>query len=150
MGGGGGGGSPRANITLTFIRSQRALQSSFYFHLLLLSHGFHCFDGCLILIIFHQRPTNLDLVPHSIPVTPWQLHFFSESAGCEWLFVTLGRVGSSTYGGCVLGCIRAENAVGWARDPSAGLPTPQRLEQQPSPLNHLNTSLCRLLFFWWG
>lgn len=30
----------------------------------------------------------------------------------------------------MLGCIRVENAVGWALDPSPGLSTPRRLEQQ--------------------
>lgn len=97
---------------------------------------------------FPPAATNLDLVPHSIPITPWQLHFFWGSAECEWLFVTLGWVRSSTYGGSVPGCIRAENAVGWALDPSAGLPTLRRLELQPERSNHLNTSLCRQLF--WG
>lgn len=90
-------------------------------------------------------------MPHSIPITPWQLHFFSGSAGCEWLFVTLGWVGSSTYGGCVLGCIRAENAVGWALDPSAGLPTPRRLELQPEPSQPLKHFIVPPDFFlWWG
>lgn len=121
-----------------------------FFHLLLLFHGFHCFDGCSFFIIFHQLPL----------IWTW-CHILSQShhGNCTFSRSQLGVNGSlSRWAGSDH---RHMAAVCWdvsgRRMLWVGRLTPRPASQHlagwscsPSPLNHLNTSLCRLLFFYGG